>query len=120
MLEDKDEQKKPDPTEPANFDDLDSVLNHESKEFTELVTTMNSILSINKTDSKSQQQVEPAQQETQIVTSEKDQTLNQEFLNKSVTGAIESVERYVRAILAPFNGINATATVAQLHLYTTL
>lgn len=60
MLEDKDEQKKPSPTEPANFDDLDSVLNHESKEFTELVTTMNSILSINKTDKSQNQQAEPA------------------------------------------------------------
>jgi len=59
MLEDKDEQNKPNPTEPANFDDLDSVLNQESKEFTELVTTMNSILSINKTDKSRHQQAEP-------------------------------------------------------------
>ena len=45
MLEEKDQKSKPDN---ENFDDLDSILNRESKEFTEIVKTMNTILSINK------------------------------------------------------------------------
>ena len=37
-------------SEEPNFDDLDAVLNQESKEFTDLVSSMNKALSIKKAE----------------------------------------------------------------------
>ena len=42
------EKNPPVGSEELNFDDLDSVLNQESKEFTDLVSSMNKALSIKK------------------------------------------------------------------------
>lgn len=99
MQEVKDQDAPANSAEALNLDDLDSVLNFETKAFSDLVSTMNDVLALNK------EEIIPANdaplQESQSVVqaSGKDQRLSKEFLQKSLIAVEASLTRYVNALI---------------------
>ena len=118
MQEVKDQDAPANSAEALNLDDLDSVLNFETKAFSDLVSTMNDVLALNK------EEIIPTNdeplQESQIAVqaSGKDQRLSKEFLQKSLTAVEASLTRYVNALISNQNGISTSAIVSQLQIYT--
>lgn len=104
--------------EDIDFDNLDAVLNFESKEFNTLVSTMDHILSFNEKKAveapttQSQNQETTTTKELDSSQMAKDKRLSEEFLEKSVTAVVASLFQLVDVTL---NAMKAEATVGQLH-----
>ena len=79
--------------EELNFGDLDSILNFETKEFKELVKSVDMAVSMQKTLEASKDAVETKVESSKddIVMKKSDQKLSQEFMDKSVNAVMASV-----------------------------
>ena len=87
--------------EELNFGDLDSILNFETKEFKELVKSVDMAVSMQKTLEASKDAVETKVESSKddAVMQKSDQKLSQEFMAKSINAVMASVQRYVKAII---------------------
>ena len=118
MQEVKDQDGPANAAEALNLDDLDSVLNFETKAFSDLVSTMNDVLALNKDEIIPSNDAPVQESQSAVQASGKDQRLSKEFLQKSLTAVEASLTRYVNALISNQNGISTSAIVSQLQIFT--
>lgn len=100
MQEVKDQDAPANSAEALNLDDLDSVLNFETKAFSDLVSAMNDVLALNKEEIIPANDAPLQESQSAVQASGKDQRLSKEFLRKSLNAVEASLTRYVNALIS--------------------